>query len=98
MTDVSERLKNLSEIFKERDKVYKDNYKNVGNVFSSMFPDGVFLRTKEEFNRFYLFMMVVHKLTRASKTFPLKLHADSLDDLSIYAQLLRHYDDSTNSR
>lgn len=97
MTDVAERLKNLSNLFKERDKVYKSNYKNIGCVLRSIFPDGAYLRTEEEFNRFFLFMMLVFKLTRASKTFPYKLHGDSLDDLAVYAQMIRDYDDSTNS-
>lgn len=97
MKDVPDRLIELANIFKDRNKSYKDNYRTTGSVIKSMFPDGVFLRTEEEFNRFYLYVMLIHKMTRAFKTFPSKSHDDSLDDLAVYSQLLRDYDDSLNS-
>lgn len=97
MKDVADRLTELANIFKDRNKLYKDNYRTTGAVIKSMFPDGVFLRTEEEFNRFYLFVMLIHKMTRAFKAFPYKSHDDSLDDLAVYSQLLRDYDDSLDT-
>lgn len=94
MKTVSERLTKLGNLYKERNKLYKDNYKRFGDVLIAMFPDGIHLTTAEEMNRFALFLQLVHKLTRYARS--IKPHADSLDDLTVYAQMLREYDDDTN--
>lgn len=85
-------LGELSALFEERNKNYKDNYKRFGNILIQMFPDGLTLKTAEEFNRFALFMQIIHKNTRYAHAMLEGGHADSLDDTAVYSMLLQEFD------
>jgi hypothetical protein len=85
-------LGDLSKLFLERNALYKDNYKKFGNILVQMFPDGITLKSPEEFNRFALFLQIIHKQTRYAHSVLDGGHADSLDDTSVYAQLLQEFD------
>ena len=89
---VPQALRDLGELYEERNKMYKNNYLNFGKQLVALFPDGLTLRTEEEFNRFALFMQLVHKLSRYAHSLLNGGHDDSLDDTSVYAQMLREYD------
>lgn len=93
MKTVPERLAALGDIYKERNLIYKDNYKHYGKVLLAIFPNGINLQTEEEFNRFALLLHIIDKMTRYANSFHQGGHQDSLDDVSIYAQMLREYDD-----
>jgi len=90
---VPDRLKDLGKLYAERNKLYGNNYKSFGNILSGMFPNGLCLHTAEEFNRFALFLQIIHKQTRYARSIISGGHADSLDDTAVYAQMLREYDD-----
>lgn len=92
---VPQRLTDLGDIFAARSKVYGDNYKHFGKVMKGIFPRGIDLRSEEEFNRFCIFVQVVSKITRYGQSFA-KGHQDSLDDTSVYAQMLAEVDDDVN--
>lgn len=89
---VPEMLAALGDLYRKRNKLYKNNYKHFGTVMFGMFPNGVTLRTAEEFNRFAIFVQLVAKLTRYGQSFADGGHVDSLDDTSVYAQMLQEYD------
>jgi hypothetical protein len=57
-----------------------------------MFPDGIELRDPSDFTRFALFLQAHGKLVRYAATFSQGGHPDSLDDSSVYAQLLKFVD------
>lgn len=86
-------LKDLGKLYAERNKLYSDNYKHFGDILVGMFPDGISLQTAEEFNRFALFLQIIHKQTRYARSLLTGGHGDSLDDTAVYAQMLREYDD-----
>jgi hypothetical protein len=90
---VPKRLADLGALYKQRNRLYGDNYKHTGKVLKGMFPNGVTLTTEDEFNRFALFIQLVHKSTRIAQSLPGKSHEDSLDDMAVYAQMLRHWED-----
>ena len=46
--DAGSILVEMGETFRERNKVYGDNYKRVGEVMNALFPDGVELKTVED--------------------------------------------------
>jgi len=79
--------------FKERNKEYGDNYIQHGSVMKALFPNGIELKTVEDYNRFGVINMIVAKLTRYSQNWP-KTHQDSLHDLGVYAFILESLDDS----
>lgn len=90
---VPDRLAALGMLYLERNKLYKDNYKHFGKVLAGLFPAGISLKTEEEFNRFALFLQIIHKTTRYSNALLDGGHVDSLDDISVYAQMLQEVDD-----
>jgi hypothetical protein len=92
VTTVPEQLKNIAAIHEERKGTYGQDFLNVGPSLQAIFPDGLELSTKEDFTRFALFAQAHGKLLRYASRFKEGGHADSLDDLSLYAQLLRYVD------
>jgi hypothetical protein len=68
------------------------DFLNVGPSLAGLFPDGVQLNTASDFTRFALFCQAHGKLVRYASTFSEGGHQDSLDDSSVYAQLLKFVD------
>lgn len=87
-----EILNAAAETYRERNAVYKDNYKNIGPVLAGFFPSGIRLQTPDEFIRFHLFMLMAIKLTRYANNWATG-HADSLRDTAVYAAMLEAVDD-----
>lgn len=94
MKTVPERLADLGALYRERNALYGDNYKQFGHVMARLFPGGVQLKTADDFNRFALFMHVQHKISRYAQQFAGGGHPDSLDDAAVYAQMLQEIDAS----
>jgi len=92
MTTVSKRLQELAKIHADRQKVYGDNYNHIGTVMMGMFPNGLELKSAEDFNRLHLFYHLVGKLSRYARQMPGGGHDDSLDDTAVYAMILRQFD------
>jgi hypothetical protein len=92
MTGVPEALIGLAELYRERNAVYGESYNTFGRVFAALFPSGLVIRTVDDANRAALLFHVVDKLVRYANNFERGGHGDSLDDISVYAQMLRDYD------
>lgn len=89
---VPERLTNLAKLFEQRAETYGDQYKLIGNVLWEMFNGSLKLETANDYTRFVTLAFVVQKLCRYANSFENGGHADSLDDASVYAQMLREID------
>jgi len=89
---VPQRLQELVELHQTRGALYRDDYIVLGQVMAATFPEGLTLKTPEDFTRFHLFTLLHGKLGRYAKLWE-GGHPDSLDDLSVYAQMLRKVDD-----
>jgi hypothetical protein len=87
-----EALARLGELYLQRHSVYGSTNEDFGKVFMAFFPAGVEVRDEETANRLALFNHVADKLARYARQFANGGHEDSLDDVSIYAQLLQEYD------
>ena len=81
-----EFLEQALKTYKERNKVYGDNYKSVGRVMKALFPNGVNLKTEEDFNTWHLFELVIVKITRFANS-NLK-HKDSIHDTAVYSAMI----------
>lgn len=79
-------LEEMAETFRERNKVYGSNCEMVGSVMQALFPNGVVLRTPEEFERWHLFELKIVKLTR----FVISglTHVDSIHDDGVYSSMV----------
>lgn len=86
MSNAADILAEMADTYRERNKVYGDNYKRVGDVMAAMFPDGVQLRTAEEYNVWHLFELMVVKMTRFANSG--LSHEDSIHDLAVYAAMV----------
>jgi hypothetical protein len=78
--------------FRERNKVYGNNYHTHGEVMMKLFPDGVELKTVADFNRFGILNMKVAKLTRYCNNFSTGGHQDSIHDDGVYSFMLEELD------
>jgi len=81
-----------AQLYQERNAVYGDNYKRVGPVMANLFPDGVNLKTDDDFMRFHLLELIVVKLTRYCHNYDAGGHEDSITDLGVYAFMLKEAD------
>ena len=84
-------IEDALETFKERNKIYGDNYHRHGKVMMALFPKGVTLETEKEWNRFGIVNMIVAKLTRYSENWP-GSHEDSVHDMGVYSFMLQSLD------
>ena len=87
--DPLEAMEKAAAIFRERNETYGENYKHFGHSMVGMFPEGLTLRTVEEWNRIGLIIACVGKLNRYGANFSEGGHADSAQDLAVYAAILR---------
>jgi hypothetical protein len=90
-------LREGAKTYEERNKVYGDNYKNVGNVMKAMFPDGIKLETAEDFTRWHLLELKIVKLTRYANNFLTGGHLDSIHDDGVYSFMLEAIDKELNN-
>lgn len=82
----------LSELYRQRNEEYGDNYKNFGAIIEVMFPNGIHLSCASDFNRIAVLFHILDKITRYIANFDNGGHQDSLDDVSVYAQMLKELD------
>ena len=79
-------LAEMANTYRERNAVYGDNWRIVGDVMMALYPNGVKLCTADEFNRWHLFELIVVKLTRFVNS--QLTHADSIHDIAVYAAMI----------
>lgn len=91
MKTAADILDELSDLYRERNAAYKDNFRNVGPTMAGLFPNGLELRTAEDFERFHLLMLAVVKLSRYAVLWP-EGHSDSLRDGAVYLAMLESVD------
>lgn len=95
VTDVADNLSALVQLHQDRSELYGDDYLRVGPSFAGVFPHGLELKSPADFTRFALLTHIHGKLLRYAARFHDGGHDDSLDDISVYAQLLKHADEVT---
>ena len=78
----------LARLQAARDESYGANYNRVGAAMEAFFPDGVRLRSADDFTRYHILTMMVAKIGRYAFNFERGGHYDSLDDLAVYAAIL----------
>ena len=98
MKKVPDMLRDAANIYEERNKLYGDNYKRFGYIMKELFPQGLKLEGPDDFNRYGVFVQVVSKITRYAENFTRGGHADSLDDMAVYAMMLQELDNMSRRR
>jgi hypothetical protein len=90
-------LANAAKIYKSRNEEYGDAYKKFGNLVIALFPDGVVLKTKEDFDRWGVLTILLSKIQRYCANFNKGGHPDSLDDSMSYSAMLQELDSLVKS-
>lgn len=96
--DPAARLAALGDLFRQRNAVYGSTYKDYGRLMVTLFPEPLTLATADDWNRLALYMHVTDKLCRYARQFGSGGHVDSLDDVSVYAQMLQEFDQEVRER
>lgn len=78
--------------FRERNAIYGDNYKNVGGAMAALFPEGVMLKTADDWNRMHIFILGIVKQSRYANNWSKGGHADSSHDNTVYSAMLEGID------
>lgn len=84
-TEASDVLADMAATFKERNAVYKDNYKQVPRMLRAMFPNGLPDNLAFE-EHFHLLELILVKLTRFGQSGA--THVDSIHDVAVYAAMI----------
>lgn len=95
---VGDRLRSAAGIYDERNALYGDNYKRFGHIMQHLFPEGLALKTPDEWNRIGVFIQAVAKKTRYAAQFLKGGHEDSLDDDAVYSMMLQELDFEIRNR
>lgn len=75
-------------IQKQRAQKYGPTYQRIGKMMKAMMPDGITIKTEDEFTRFCLFHMTVTKMLRYAGSMDKGGHFDSALDLANYGSFL----------
>ena len=94
---VPDRLRDAAKLFEERNAAYGSNYLEIGPVLHAMFPDGLVVDSPEVWTRVFFLVHRMTKETRYAKNIRKGGHADSLEDLAVYAIMNAETDDRTRS-
>lgn len=87
-----DRLRALGDLFTERSRAYGPSYQEFGAVGKALFPRGIRLETEEDWKRWGVLSLMLTKLHRYVLNWENGGHGDSLDDLAVYAMMLREVD------
>lgn len=75
-------------LMKLKEEEYGSAYKKGGEILAAYFPDGVTLKTIDQFQRFLSFLMCTSKMNRYSFSLEAGGHKGSAIDLICYAGIL----------
>lgn len=98
MKSPSQFLREAAETFDSRNAAYGNNYLDLGNILAGLFPDGLTLKTPDEWLRIHIFMLQAIKMSRYAHNFTKNGHADSMRDLAVYAAMMEAIDELVAER
>jgi len=94
---VDAALEEAAAVFRQRNALYKDNYKQFGTWVQPLLKS-VELKTADDFTRMGLLVQVLNKVSRYMQQFNEGGHSDSLTDLAAYAMMLKQVDAEAAAR
>jgi hypothetical protein len=85
---VKDLLLEKVELFDRKGLEYGHTYKEFGNIIKSLFGEEIKI-TSKNYNRFFIFTMILHKIHRTAKTILTDSPSiDSIKDLQVYSAML----------
>lgn len=90
---VADELVSKAKLFAQRAALYGNNYVRFGPIMAQLMATQKLDPTSEkDMARFGVFVQVVSKITRYAENFNRGGHDDSLDDIAVYAMILKALD------
>ena len=90
---VADELVSKAKLFAQRYAIYGNNYVRFGPIMAQLMATQKLDPTNEkDMARFGVFVQVVSKITRYAENFNRGGHDDSLDDIAVYAMMLKALD------
>jgi hypothetical protein len=96
MKTTDQFLEEAIDTYRQRNKVYNNNYELVGKIMMGLFPDGLVVNTAHDWERLHIFLLQVVKQTRYARNWDNGGHSESMTDLTVYAALLSEIDAKEN--
>lgn len=90
----ADKLEAMAATFRERNKVYGDNFIRLGHSMHAMFPEGLTVNTPEDWTRLYFFFLQQVKASRYATNFNKGGHVDSVHDAAVYMAMLESFDEN----
>ena len=59
---VPKELRNMAQLYLEKQKVYNSSYKDIGKIFDVFFPEGLTIHGVDEWNRIILLSFIMTKI------------------------------------
>lgn len=87
--NIDKILEDMRITFKDRNERYSENWRSMGPIMTALYPEGIILRTEEDFVKFSLFEWALGKFVRFARTG--HQHQDSLLDAAVYLCILNAY-------
>jgi hypothetical protein len=92
---VPEILRAGADTYEQRNKLYGDNYKQIGPVLRAIYPQGLpATMTDEDWNRFACWFQVLCKVIRYGVNMQRGGHKDSAHDSAVYSAMLEELTDA----
>lgn len=85
-------LEQCADVYRQKRVVYGDNYRLIGKVMNNLFPEGITVKSVDDWNRLHLLFLSVVKITRYTNNFQKGGHDDSLLDSIVYQSMLQEID------
>ena len=85
---VPQILRDGASTYEERNCLYADNYKRIGQILAVLFPEGLPSMDAEGWNRFGVWFMAFNKLVRYAMQQQHGGNVDSAHDAMVYAAML----------
>lgn len=98
MKSAPEILETAAETYRERNKVYGDNFLRVSVALEAMFPQGLTVKTADDWTRLHLFLLSLMKVSRYAVNFQKGGHKDSIHDAMVYCAMLESADESISEK
>lgn len=89
---VPDELIGKADLYRQRNKLYGDNYKRFGPIMKLLLPMNTIPTDPHTLNRLGILIQIIAKVTRYCQQFDKGGHVDSLDDLSVYSMMLKELD------
>lgn len=96
--NTADNLRKCADVFEKKNKEYGNVFHRLGDVFVALFPEGVELKSADDFGRFGLTLEIVTKLQRYCHNFSKGGHDDSLVDMSVYCQMILELEDEASKK